>query len=226
MSRSATAANARPCAGRSTCECATGISIRLRQQRDTWKNSKRTKGFCRAPPPLELASVGSVRMLARDQLGNCRGFSGSSLARLSRESPQKKVAFAFPELDRHHAPCSVFKTRPPGQDEMLSFTGRCTKKKLEMQPAFLDWVQNKSITFTCKCFLCGMVCATASLSTPSKIVTSTAARCLIFQKSTPRRSEVLDFCPWPKNTCLHRGPPAKYNVILYATVHTLSYNII
>ena len=165
-------------------------------------------------------------MLARDQLGNCRGFSGSSLARLSRESPQKKVAFAFPELDRHHAPCSVFKTRPPGQDEVLSFTGRCTKKKLEMQPAFLDWVQNKSITFTCKCFLCGMVCATASLSTPSKIVTSTAARCLIFQKLTPRRSEVLDFCPWPKNTCLHRGPPAKYNVILYATVHTLSYNII
>ena len=68
-------------------------------------------------------------MLARDQLGNCRGFSGSSLARLSRESPQKKVAFAFPELDRHHAPCSVFKTRPPRPRRDAFFHRTMHKKK-------------------------------------------------------------------------------------------------
>ena len=156
-------------------------------------------------------------MLARDQLGNCRGFSGSSLARLSRESPQKKVAFAFPELDRHHAPCSVFKTRAPGRGEVLSFIGRCTNNEAGNAASVSRLSAKKTFTFTCQCFLRGRVCATASLSTSSKIITLTTARCFIFQTSTPRRGEVIDFLPNGQKTHVCTESPS-HNI--------MSYNII
>ena len=60
-------------------------------------------------------------MLARDQLGNCRALSGSSLARLSRESPQKKTSRSpsqnwigiMLKLLVFHLPRAHFQNSPP-----------------------------------------------------------------------------------------------------------------